>query len=187
VQSGIRLPPGINIRPGSDGPGISLGSGIVYGQEENGPSAISTGWYETMTRTTVDVINDLDSAVPDRDAVYTMAQTALVVGFEQECRMLFHDDPDRLKKLNSMVQNGGTPLGLIKATKIGNNVNFLSRPLIEFKDDPATARLLTELCKRLGTGVAHRQNGISARFSFQIPGKTEGLISQLGRQHRLPG
>lgn len=139
-----------------------------------------------MTRTTVEVISDLDRAVPQRGADNPRAQTALVVGFEQECRMLFQDDPDRLKKLNSMVQNGGTPLGLIKATKTGNEVNFLSRPLIEFKDDPATARLLTELCKRLATSVAQRQKGISSLFSLPLAGTSENLVSPSGWQHRLP-
>ena len=107
-----------------------------------------------MTRTTSEVINDLDNAVTDKDLFFDMVQTVLVVGFEHECRMVYRDEPDRLEKLNTMVKSGGTPVGFIKATRSGNDVNFLSRPLAEFKDDPATATLLTELCKRLGKGVA---------------------------------
>jgi hypothetical protein len=112
-----------------------------------------------MTRTTGDVINDLDNAVTDRDAIYDMSQTALVVGFENKCIMVFHDEHNRLKKLNSMVQGGGTPLGFIKITKMGKDVSFLSKPLIEFKDDLATAKLLTELCTELGKRVAFRNKG----------------------------
>ena len=140
-----------------------------------------------MTRTTVDVINDLDSAGTHRDAVYQRAQTALVVGFEQECRMLFQDDPERLIKFNRMVQNGGIPLGLIKAAKIGNDVNFLSRPLIEFKDDPVTAKLLTELCTRLGKRAASQENGCFSRFASHPARDNESFMPPLVGQHRLPG
>jgi hypothetical protein len=118
-----------------------------------------------MTRTTGDVINELDNAVTERDLLFDMAQTALVVGFEHECRMVYHNDPDRLKKLNTMVKDGGTPLGLIKITKVGDDVNFLSRPLVEFKDDPATATLLTRLCTGLGKMVACGNKGLSPLFT----------------------
>ncbi len=119
-----------------------------------------------MTRTTGDVINDLDNAATGRDAFNEMVQTVLVVGFEHECRMVFHDEPDRLTKLNSMVQGGGTPLGLIKITRTGKAVNFLSRPLIEFRDDPATATLLTEVCTGLGKKVvACEDKGMSSSFA----------------------
>lgn len=106
-----------------------------------------------MTRTTTDIITDLENAVTDRDLLYDNAQTALIVGFENECKMVFHDEPDRLKKLNILVKDGGIPLGFIKITKVGNDVNFLSRPLIEFKDDPATAIFLSEVCKRVAVGA----------------------------------
>jgi len=112
-----------------------------------------------MTRTTSDVINDLDNAVTRLDSLYDNAQTALVVGFEHSCSMVFHDDPDRLKKLNALVHGGGTPLGFIRITKVGNDVNFFSRPLLEFKDDPTAAALLTGLCTGLGRRMVQEDQG----------------------------
>ena len=112
-----------------------------------------------MTRTTGDIINDLDNAISDQDLLCDKSQIVLVVGFENECKMVFHGEDDRLTKLNTMVKGGGIPLGFIKATKIGKEVSFLSRPLIEFKDDPAAADLLSRLCIRLGNQVVCKEKG----------------------------
>ena len=112
-----------------------------------------------MTRTTGDIINDLDNAITDQDLLCDKSQIALIVGFEHECRMVFHGENDRLSKLNTLVKGGGIPLGFIKATKIGKDVSFLSRPLIEFKDDQATAELLSRLCFRLGKEAVCKENG----------------------------
>lgn len=120
-----------------------------------------------MTRSTSDVINDLDSSVTGNDVLYDNAQTALVVSFEHSCRMVFQDDPDRLKKLNTLVHGGGTPLGFIKITKVGKEVNFFSRPLVEFKDDPTTAALLTVLCTGLGKRIAHEERVLTPTLLFQ--------------------
>jgi hypothetical protein len=116
-----------------------------------------------MTRTTGEVINELDNAITDTDLLCDMAQAALVVGFEHECRMVFRDDPDRLTKLNTMVRSGGMPLGLIKITRDGGDVNFLSRPLIEYRDDLAAATLLSKLCAGLGKRIA--VNGLHSSSS----------------------
>jgi hypothetical protein len=112
-----------------------------------------------MTRSTGDIINDLDNAITDQDLLCDKSQIALIVGFEHECRMVFRDEEDRLKKLNTLVRGGGVPLGFIKATKTGKEVNFLSRPLFEFRDDTATADLLSRLCIRLGKQVVCEEQG----------------------------
>lgn len=107
-----------------------------------------------MTRTTVDIINDLDDAATDQDLLDCMTQTGLVVGFKHECRIVFHGQPDRLDKLNTLVRDWGLPLGFIKIIKIGKDVEFLSKPLIEFKNNPETKKILTELCTGLGKTLA---------------------------------
>jgi len=107
-----------------------------------------------MTRTTVDVINDLDKTVSDHDLSGYRTQTALVVGFEHECKIVFRGQPDRLDKLNTMVRDGGIPLGFIKVTRMGKDVAFLSKPLIEFKNNPETQKILTALCNGLGKTLA---------------------------------
>ncbi|MHB8052552.1 MAG: hypothetical protein ACYDEZ_04585 [Methanoregula sp.] len=103
-----------------------------------------------MTRTTKDLINELDNAVSDQEASGNITQTALVVGFDLECKMIFHDESDRLNKLNTMVQDGGIPLGFIKVAKIGNELQFFSKPLIGFKKNPKIQRILKELCTTVG-------------------------------------
>ena len=103
-----------------------------------------------MTRTTEDIIKDLDYAVYEDDAFCDFTQTALVVGFEHECKMIFHGDPDRHNKLTDMVRDGGIPLGLIKVARIGKDIQFLTEPLIEFRGNPETQELLTELCTIMG-------------------------------------
>jgi hypothetical protein len=109
---------------------------------------------EEMPRTTEEVIRDLDYAVDENDAFCDFTQTALVVGFEQECTMIFHGDPDRQNKLNDMVRNGGIPLGLIKVARIGDDIQYLTEPLIEFRGNPETQKLLTELCNIMGRQLA---------------------------------
>ena len=109
---------------------------------------------EQMTRTTEEVIKDLDYAVDENDAFCDFTQTALVVGFQHECKMIFHGDPDRNHKLNDMVRDGGIPLGLIKVARIGKDIQFLTEPLIEFRGNPETQELLTELCNIMGKHLA---------------------------------
>ncbi len=107
-----------------------------------------------MTRTTADVIHDLDKTAADHDQSGFMTQTGLVVGFEHECRIVFRGQPDRLATLNTMVLDGGIPLGFIKVTRMGKDVEFLSKPLIEFQNNPETQKILTALCNGLGKTLA---------------------------------
>jgi len=107
-----------------------------------------------MIRTTGDIINDLDNALTNQDLLCDRTQTALVVGFEHQCKMVYHGQPDRLDKLNTLVRNGGIPLGFIKVNKTGKDVEFFSRPLSEFKNDPEIQKILTRLCNGLGKALA---------------------------------
>ncbi len=109
-----------------------------------------------MTRTTGDLIQDLDHTVTAQDALYDEVRAALVVGFNgmHECRMVFSDDPDRHENLNVMVGIGGTPLGFIKLNRTGNEIALMSRPLAEYAGDPAAAAFFTGLCTGLGRRVA---------------------------------
>jgi hypothetical protein len=92
-----------------------------------------------MTRTTKDLIDDLDAAVTGQGVSGDRTQTALVVGFDLECRMIFQDESDRLQKLNTLVSNGGIPLGFIKVVRVGDDLQFFSRPQTIFEkksEDP---------------------------------------------------
>lgn len=107
-----------------------------------------------MTRTVGDVIKDLDTSITGQDLLRDKTQTALVVGFEHECKMVYHGQPDRLDTLIAMVRNGGIPLGIIKVTQCGVNVEIYSRPLIEFQNDPEIQKILTRVCTGMGNALA---------------------------------
>jgi hypothetical protein len=106
-----------------------------------------------MTRTTEEIIDELDSAVTDEDALCDVSKTALVVRFEHECKMILHGDPDRLDKLNTMIENGGESIGFIKVAQKGPKVKVVSIPLVEFIDDDPVNVVLNELCEVLEKGL----------------------------------
>jgi hypothetical protein len=108
---------------------------------------------DEMTRNTEEVIDELDSAVKDEDALCDVSKTALVVRFEHECKMILHGDPDRLDKLNTMIENGGESIGFIKVAQKGTKVKVLSIPLVEFIDDDKVNAVLNELCEVLEKGL----------------------------------
>jgi len=112
-----------------------------------------------LTRSTSEVIQDLDNAGTNRDARYDQVAIALVIGFEQGCKLIFHGDPDRLPRLNAMVRDGGKPLGLVKVIKKGNEMSFLSKTLIEYKDDPEVAGYLTTFCSVMGKQIVSGSRG----------------------------
>jgi len=112
-----------------------------------------------MTRTTSEVIDDLDNAGDDQDTRYDQVAIALVVGFEHGCKLIFHGDPDRLPQLNTMVRDGGKPIGLVKFIKMGKEIRFLSKTLIEYKDDPEVAGFLTTFCTIMGKQIASGSKG----------------------------
>jgi hypothetical protein len=108
---------------------------------------------DEMTRTTEEVIDELDSAVTDEDALCDLSKTALVVRFEHDCKMILHGDPDRLDKLNTMIENGGESIGFIKVAQKGPIVKVVSIPLVEFIDDDNVNVVLNELCEVLEKGL----------------------------------
>lgn len=80
-----------------------------------------------MSRTE-DLINDLDSSV-----MGPIFSNVLVLAFNNEYKTIYHHDPDGVNKLNSMIHDGGLPLGFIKAVEIKGGWKFLSHPLPEFR------------------------------------------------------
>ena len=80
-----------------------------------------------MSRTE-DLINDLDSSV-----LGPVFSNVLVLAFNNGYKTIYHHDPDGVNKLNSMIRNGGLPLGFIKAVEIKGGWKFLSQPLPEFR------------------------------------------------------
>jgi hypothetical protein len=75
-----------------------------------------------------DLIHDLDSFVIGR-----VFCNILVVAFKNEYKTIYHHDPEGVKKLTTMIHDGGLPIGFVKAVEINGGWKFLSQPLPEFK------------------------------------------------------
>lgn len=106
-----------------------------------------------MIRTTRDLIRELDNAVTDLEESEKNSQTALVIGFDLECKMIFQDEPDKLDRLNGMIKDGGIPLGFIKVAKVENGIEFFSKPLNGFEKNQKIQRILSELCTTAGRSM----------------------------------
>ena len=107
-----------------------------------------------MTKTTQQLIDTFEKTGVNQDPQCEDQNTALVVCFEHECKVIFHCDPNRHQQLISMVKDGGTPIGFIKVVKKGEEIEFLSKPLMEFKDDPKVHTVLKELSHSIGKQLA---------------------------------
>ncbi|HWO40122.1 MAG TPA: hypothetical protein VNO32_66005 [Candidatus Acidoferrum sp.] len=80
-------------------------------------------------RSTADLIRELDAEEPYFRLV------CLVVGFDNHSEFVFANDEQKLKKLNSLVQSGGEPVGLIGCDWGGGQFWVHTRSLVEFKNE----------------------------------------------------
>ena len=55
-----------------------------------------------MTRTLSDIIEEFETLIDD-DLIHEKDMMALVVGFETETKFIFNNEPDKLAKLQTMV------------------------------------------------------------------------------------
>jgi hypothetical protein len=81
-----------------------------------------------VRRTTADLVAELHetAAVHDR--------AALVVGFDDRTEFVWASDPDALLSLNTHVQNGGDPLGVVTGRTQGqSSVSVRVTPLAEYE------------------------------------------------------
>ncbi len=96
-------------------------------------------------RSTKDLIKDLDNEAivgdEDRDELFTV----LVVGFENESKTIFHNESNRLKRLNELVRNHGCPVGFIKAYRSGKELKFMTKLLPEVENDENCKKLLQDM------------------------------------------
>jgi hypothetical protein len=80
-------------------------------------------------RSTADLIRELDAEAPYFRLV------CLVVGFENHTDFVFGTDAQKLKKLNSLVQSGGEPVGLVGCDWGDGQFTVHTRPLAEFENE----------------------------------------------------
>ena len=64
-----------------------------------------------MTRTLSEIIEEFETLIDD-DLVHEKDKMALVVGFETETKFIFNHEPDKLTKLQTMVESAETLLAI---------------------------------------------------------------------------
>ena len=74
---------------------------------------------------------------------------ALIVGFEATTLFVYSTNSNSLEELNSMVNLGGAPVGIARATKTADGIELVIRPLAEFSDDDHIYRYLSDLAEGL--------------------------------------
>ena len=109
-------------------------------------------------RTSKELIEELRAEASSAEFV------VLAVGFPQETKMVNSTltDAEALDTLNTLVSQGGHPLGFIRCRCKSNSRVFEVRPLDEYADDPVPGRVLGEICQRMGD-EAERSYGVYAR------------------------
>jgi hypothetical protein len=79
-------------------------------------------------RSTADLVAELHEVATD------CSHAALVVGFDHRTEFVWASDPDALQVLNTHMQNGGDPLGLLTRREEGEGASRVNaRPLIEYE------------------------------------------------------
>ena len=106
-----------------------------------------------MTRTPSDIIEEFDTLI-DEDLVRKKDMMALVVGFETETKFIFNHEPDKLDKLNAMVESGGNPIGYIRIERTREEMSVEAKPLFEYADEEQIKKYLEDICQTTGKMIA---------------------------------
>jgi hypothetical protein len=106
-----------------------------------------------MTRTPSDIIEEFDALI-DEDLLHEKDMMALVVGFETETKFIFNHEPDKLDKLNAMVESGGNPIGYIRIERSSEDISVEAKPLIEYADEEQVIDFLEDVCQTTGKMIA---------------------------------
>jgi hypothetical protein len=106
-----------------------------------------------MTRTPSDIIEEFDALI-NEDLLHEKDMMALVVGFETETKFIFNHEPDKLDKLNAMVESGGNPVGYIRIERSSEEISVEAKPLIEYADEEQVIDFLEDVCQTTGKMIA---------------------------------
>jgi hypothetical protein len=100
-----------------------------------------------LVRTAIDLIQELNRE--SQAAVHCV----LVVGFQSTTLFVCASDDNPLQNLNSMIQQGGEPVGFIRVIGEPGTLILESRPLHEYADDSSIAEYLSSLCDAAGKNL----------------------------------
>ena len=102
-----------------------------------------------IRRTTADLVAELHEAAAHR------SRAAIVVGFDHRTEFVWASDPDPLHMLNTHVQNGGDPLGLLTGHDDGEGATSVrAHPLEEYEGAEWVEKYLISLLAEVRRSVA---------------------------------
>ncbi len=85
---------------------------------------------------------------------------AIAVGFHDDTKFIFSSSKHPLEELNSLVKNGGFPVGLLRFEKEDGSVQGSYRPFREYEKESWTAAYLAGLLENTGNIVAMSQQPV---------------------------
>ena len=95
-------------------------------------------------RKTSDLINEM---VKEAKGAWLVA---IAVGFETETKFVFSSQKQPLGELNQLIQNGGSPIGLLRFDKENSQIQGSYRPFEEYADAEWAKKYLAGLLENTG-------------------------------------
>jgi|GEM_PF-501459 hypothetical protein len=99
-------------------------------------------------RNTSDLVNEMLAEAK------TAWLLAIVVGFEKDTKFVFSTSKQPLEELNRLVQDGGSPVGLLKFEKTGDTITGKYRPFEEYENIQWAGEYLAGLLENTGAIIA---------------------------------
>lgn len=106
-------------------------------------------------RKTSDLVNEM---LTEAKAAWLVA---IAVAFDAETKFVFSTQNRPLEALNQLVRNGGSPVGLLQFTKVGESVQGSYRPFDEYANAAWVKEYFEGLLAHAGEIVAQSQSGPS--------------------------
>ncbi len=99
-------------------------------------------------RKTSDLVNEMLAVAKDAWLV------AIVIGFQDETKFVFSSQQNPLEALNRLVQKGGSPIGLLRFSRVNGKVQGSYRPFEEYENEPWVTGYLAGLLAEAESIVA---------------------------------
>ncbi len=99
---------------------------------------------DDIMRKTPDLVNEMLAEAKKAWLV------AIVVGFEQDTRFVFSSIKKPLEELNTLVQRGGSPIGLLRFEKENSQIQGSFRPFEEYENEEWVKKYLAGLLDNIG-------------------------------------
>jgi hypothetical protein len=91
---------------------------------------------------------------------------AIVVGFENDTRFVFSSQKQPLVELNQLVQQGGSPVGLLRFDKENSQVQGSYRPFEEYAQEEWANKYLAGLLENTGQIISMSRPPLSYQTAY---------------------